>query len=154
MSGGKLDQNAIEEIIPHRYPFLFIYEIEEVDFGHRAVGLIRDVAIFREVLHGHFPGYPVFPGALLVEALAEVGAIAMLGMEANRGKLAFITGLNNWKFRKPALPGVMLRLEVSLTASRGQFGRAHGCVTTAAGELVCEGDFSFALGARPPGMEG
>jgi 3-hydroxyacyl-[acyl-carrier-protein] dehydratase len=143
-----LNQEQIEAILPHRPPFLFLDRIETVEYGQSAVGIIEDVARYDYVLRGHFPGYPVFPGALLVEALAEVGAVAALGLEANRGKLAVLTGLDNWRFRRPALPGHAIRLEVALTASRSNFGRGHGRAT-AGGDLLAEGDLSFAIIARP-----
>ncbi len=143
-----LNQEQIEAILPHRPPFLFLDRIETVEYGQSAVGIIEDVARYDYVLRGHFPGYPVFPGALLVEALAEVGAVAALGLEANRGKLAVLTGLDNWRFRRPALPGHVIQLEVALTASRSNFGRGHGRAT-ADGDLLAEGDLSFAIIPRP-----
>ena len=96
-----LDRAAIEAIIPHRDPFMFVDEIVEIEYGRRAVGVIHDVGAFAAVLAGHFPGYPVMPGALLVEALAEVGAVAALGLSENRGKIAVLTGLDGWRFRRP-----------------------------------------------------
>jgi 3-hydroxyacyl-[acyl-carrier-protein] dehydratase len=143
-----LNQEAIQAILPHRPPFLFLDRIEEVVYGQSATGIVDDVAQYEYLLRGHFPGYPIFPGALLVEALAEVGAVAALGLEANRGKLAVLTGLDNWRFRHPALPGRVLRLEVKLTAVRGNFGRGHGRAT-AEGDLLAEGDISFAIIPRP-----
>jgi 3-hydroxyacyl-[acyl-carrier-protein] dehydratase len=143
-----LNQEAIQAILPHRPPFLFLDRIEEVVYGQSATGIVDDVAQYEYLLRGHFPGYPIFPGALLVEALAEVGAVAALGLEANRGKLAVLTGLDNWRFRRPALPGRVLRLEVKLTAVRGNFGRGHGRAT-AEGDLLAEGDISFAIIPRP-----
>ena len=144
-----LNQDEIQAILPHRPPFLFVDRIEAVEYGQSAVGIIDDVGQYAYLLSGHFPGYPVFPGALLIEALAEVGAVAALGLEANRGKLAVLTGLDNWRFRRPALPGRVVRLEVSLTATRGNFGRGHGSAT-AEGDLLAEGDLSFAIIPRPP----
>jgi 3-hydroxyacyl-[acyl-carrier-protein] dehydratase len=144
----RLDRRAIEAIIPHRDPFIFVDEIVEVEYGRRAVGLIRDVAAFSNVLSGHFPGYPVMPGALLVEALAEVGAVAALGLPENRGKIAVLTGLDGWRFRRPALPGHEVRLETILTARRSNYGKGHATATTDVG-LLAEGDIAFAIVDRP-----
>lgn len=146
--GSRLDRAGIEAIIPHREPFIFVDEIIEVEYGRRAVGVIHDVAAFTQVLSGHFPGYPVMPGALLVEALAEVGAVAALGLPENHGKIAVLTGLDRWRFRRPALPGNEVRLETVLTARRSNYGKGHA---TASGEsgLLADGDIAFAIVDRP-----
>lgn len=148
---GPLDRGAIQKIIPHRAPFMFVDEIVEIEYGRRAVGIIHDVGAFSELLAGHFPGFPVMPGALLVEALAEVGAVAALGLPENRGKIAMLTGLDGWRFRKPALPGHRVQLEITLTARRSSYGRAHGVASSEDGVLA-EGDLSFAIVDRPAGL--
>ncbi|MFN8533737.1 MAG: 3-hydroxyacyl-ACP dehydratase FabZ [Dehalococcoidia bacterium] len=144
-----LSREEIEALIPHREPFIFLDRIIECEFGVRAVGEIDDVSQYQEhVLRGHFPAFPVLPGAIIVEALAEVGAVAALGLPENRGKIAMLTGLDGWKFRHPARPGDKVRLETTLIRSRGRFGKGKG-VATIDGKLVAEGEVSFAI-VDPP----
>ena len=148
--GQHLTKAQIESIIPHRAPFIFLDEAREVVFGKRAVGVINDVSV-HSFLSGHFPGFPVMPGALLVEALAEVGAVAVLGMPENRGKIAMLTGLDGWKFRKPALPEHVVLLEANITALRSNYGKGHGKAISE-DALLAEGDLSFAIVDRPKGL--
>ncbi|MQR95925.1 3-hydroxyacyl-ACP dehydratase FabZ [Fictibacillus phosphorivorans] len=134
----------IKEIIPHRYPFLLIDRILEVEEGQRAVG-IKNVTANEEFFNGHFPEYPVMPGVLIVEALAQVGAVAMLKKEENRGRLAFFAGIDNCRFKKQVVPGDQLRLEVEMTRVRGSIGKGKG-IATVDGQVACEVEITFALG--------
>ncbi|AIC99937.1 hydroxymyristoyl-ACP dehydratase [Bacillus subtilis subsp. subtilis str. OH 131.1] len=137
-----LDTQQIKEIIPHRYPFLLVDRITEVEEGKRAKGY-KNVTANEEFFNGHFPQYPVMPGVLIVEALAQVGAVAMLIKEENRGRLAFFAGIDNCRFKKQVKPGDQLHLEVEIIRARGTIGRGKG-VATVDGEVVCEVELTFA----------
>ncbi|WP_340084700.1 3-hydroxyacyl-ACP dehydratase FabZ [Siminovitchia sp. FSL H7-0308] len=139
-----LDINQIKEIIPHRYPFLLIDQILEVAEGKRAVG-IKNVTANEDFFNGHFPDYPVMPGVLIVEALAQVGAVAMLKKEENRGKLAFFGGIDKCRFKRQVKPGDRLRLEVEMIRVKGPVGKGKG-IATVNNEVVCETEIMFALG--------
>ncbi|MFE7063725.1 3-hydroxyacyl-ACP dehydratase FabZ [Sutcliffiella sp. NPDC057660] len=141
-----LDINQIKEIIPHRYPFLLVDKIIEIEEGQRAIG-IKNVTANEEFFNGHFPEFPVMPGVLIVEALAQVGAVAMLKKEENKGRLAFFTGIDNCRFKKQVIPGDQLRLEVEMTRVRGSIGKGKG-IATVDGQLVCELEMMFALGQK------
>ncbi|OZI13443.1 3-hydroxyacyl-ACP dehydratase FabZ [Bacillus sp. FJAT-52991] len=138
-----LDIQQIKEIIPHRYPFLLVDQVLEVEEGKRAVG-IKNVTANEEFFNGHFPDYPVMPGVLIVEALAQVGAIAMLIKEENRGKLGFLAGIDQCRFKRQVRPGDQLRLEVEMLRFRGVIGKGKA-VATVNGELACEAEITFAL---------
>ncbi len=139
-----LNTQEIEAIIPHRYPFLLVDRIEELEEGVSAVG-IKAVTANEPQFQGHFPGFPVMPGVLIVEALAQVGAVVLLKMPENHGKIAFFAGIDGFRFRKQVYPGDVLRLEVRLTRMRGPVGKGSARATVD-GQLVAEGELMFALG--------
>jgi 3-hydroxyacyl-[acyl-carrier-protein] dehydratase len=141
-----LDVTQIKEIIPHRYPFLLVDRILEVEEGKRAVG-IKNVSANEEFFNGHFPDYPVMPGVLIVEALSQVGAVAVLIKEENRGRLAFFAGIDSCRFKRQVRPGDQLRLEVEMTRVRGPIGKGKA-VATVDGEVACEAEITFALGEK------
>jgi len=139
-----MDKEQIMEIIPHRDPFLLIDTIEELEPGIRVVAtkyMDPDSFWFK----GHFPGYPVTPGVLMVEMLAQAGAVCALSMPENKGKLALFGGIDKAKFRRQVQPGDTLRLEVEMTKVRGRFGCGTGKATVE-GERAVSCEITFALG--------
>ena len=116
-----LDSTQIQKIIPHRYPMLLIDRVDELEPGKKAVAT-RNVTIHEEVFNGHFPDNPVMPGVLIVEALAQTGAVALLSMPEFKGKTAYFGGIRQAKFRKVVRPGDTLRLEVTLDKIRNNIG--------------------------------
>ncbi len=146
---GPLGPAAIRELIPHRYPFLLVDKIEEVEPGIRAVG-IKNVTQNEPFFEGHFPDYPVMPGVLIVEALAQVGAVGVMAKEEFRGKLALFAGIDGVRFRRQVIPGDVLRLEVEISRLRGVAGLGKGSATVN-GERVCEADLMFAFADRVEG---
>jgi 3-hydroxyacyl-[acyl-carrier-protein] dehydratase len=138
-----LDVKQIQEIIPHRFPFLLVDRITEIDWGVRAVG-IKNVTVNEPFFQGHFPDYPVMPGVLIVEALAQVGAVTMLGTDEHRGKLAFFAGINKVRFKRQVKPGDTLRLEVEVGKVRRSIGTGTGTATVD-GEVAAQGELMFAI---------
>jgi len=138
-----MDIDEIKEIIPHRYPFLLVDRIEEVTEGKGAVGY-KNVSANEEFFTGHFPDYPVMPGVLIVEALAQVGAVALLSLEENKGKIALFAGIDKVRFKRQVRPGDVLRLEVEIIKTRGPIGFGEAKATVG-DELACTGELMFAI---------
>ena len=141
-----LNQEQIKAIIPHRDPFLLVDEILELDEQH-VVGL-KHVTGREDFFGGHFPGAPVMPGVLIIEAIAQAGAVCILSKPEFKGKLAYFAGLEKVRFRKPVFPGCDLTLRLDLTKSRGRigFGAGQAYVGT---DLVAQAEMSFAVVDRP-----
>lgn len=138
-----LDVQQIKEIIPHRYPFLLVDKIIEQEEGKRVVG-IKNVTINEPFFQGHFPEYPVMPGVLILEALAQTGAIAVLGKEENKGKIGFLAGIDKCRFKQQVKPGDQLRLEVEIIRIKGPIGKGKA-IATVEGNTVCEAEIMFAV---------
>jgi len=138
-----LDREAIMQIIPHRDPFLLVDRAEDLVKGESATGFL-DVGDDAFWVPGHFPGHPVMPGVLIVEAMAQVGAIALLSEEANRGKIALFAGIDKVRFKKQVVPGDTVRMDVAIVRRRGPigFGEAKAFVD---GQLACSGELMFAI---------
>lgn len=136
----------IRALIPHRYPFLLVDRIDEVEPGVRAVG-IKNVTQNEPFFQGHFPDYPVMPGVLIVEAMAQVGAVGVMAIEEYRQKLALFAGIDGVRFRRQVIPGDVLRMEVEIARLKGSVGRGKGRATVN-GERVCEADLMFAFAQR------
>lgn len=141
-----MDINGIMKTLPHRYPFLLVDRILEIEVGKRAVGL-KNVTINEPFFQGHWPETPVMPGVLILEAMTQVGAIMLLAHPDNAEKQAFIGGLDKVRFRRKVIPGDVLVITAEFVKSKGDLG--HGkAVACVEGEIACEGEFSYALGTQ------
>ncbi|MEG2017496.1 MAG: 3-hydroxyacyl-ACP dehydratase FabZ [Clostridium sp.] len=139
-----LNIKEIQEIIPHRYPFLFVDSIESLEPLKRAVGY-KNVTMNEYFFQGHFPQEPVLPGVIIIEALAQVGAIALLYDEKFRGKIAYFGGIKNARFREKVVPGDRLRLEVEIIKMKGPMGIGQATAKVGA-KVVCQAELTFAVG--------
>lgn len=141
-----LNTREIMAIIPHRPPFLLVDRIVEMEDGKRAVGE-KLVTINEPFFAGHFPDFPIMPGVLIIEALAQVGAVALLSMPEYQGKLAYFAGIDDVRFRQPVHPGDVLRLEVVLEKIRRGVGKAS-VRASVRDQVACEGTILFAVAER------
>jgi len=141
-----LDIEAIKKILPHRYPFLLVDRVIDIEPGVRCVG-IKNVTANEEFFQGHFPQKAIMPGVLLLEAMAQVGGVMILAAEEHRGKLAYLGTIDNAKFRKPVVPGDVLTIEARLLRARGNNGRVE-CIARVDDQPVAEATIMFAL-VRP-----
>jgi beta-hydroxyacyl-ACP dehydratase FabZ len=138
-----MDINEIKSYLPHRYPFLLVDKI--VDIEEKKITGVKNVTVNEPFFQGHFPEHPVMPGVLIIEALAQTCGVLALKRDENRGKLAYFVSINNAKFRKPVFPGDTLILEVEVTKYRiGSIVQAH-CVAKVKDEIVTEAELLFAI---------
>ncbi|MBE5895137.1 MAG: 3-hydroxyacyl-ACP dehydratase FabZ [Lachnospiraceae bacterium] len=134
----------ILEIIPHRHPFMLLDTIEELEPGVRAVGK-KCVSFNEPFFAGHFPGNPVMPGVLIIEALAQTGAVALLGLPEWKGKTAYFVGIDKARFKQKVLPGDVLMLETKIVKLKGPIGIGEA-VASVDGKVVAKAELSFAIG--------
>lgn len=139
----ELNIEQIKEVLPHRYPFLMVDKITDMEVGKYAKG-IKCVSANEMQFLGHFPEKAVMPGVLILEALAQTGAISILSMPENKGKLAVFGGVKNCRFKRLVVPGDVLKLECELTNMRGSVGFGN-VLATVDGEVAVSGEISFAI---------
>jgi beta-hydroxyacyl-ACP dehydratase FabZ len=146
IAGRALDIDAIREILPHRYPFLLVDRIEELE-TERVVG-IKNVTVNEPFFAGHFPDYPVMPGVLIIEAMAQVaGVLVLSGIPDRKSKLVLLAGVDGAKFRKPVRPGDQLRMEMKILRSRASMAKVSG-IATVDGTVVAEAEMLCVLAER------
>lgn len=139
-----LTVQEIKEIIPHRYPFLLVDKVDELEPGIKAVGY-KNVTVNEPFFQGHFPQEPVMPGVLIIEALAQVGAVAMLSKEEFKGKTGYLAGIDKVRIKRKVVPGDVLKLEVEIIKLKGPIGVGKA-VATVDGQKAVEGEILFAIG--------
>jgi len=141
-----LNSNQIQEIIPHRYPFLMIDRVDELEPGKTCVA-IKNVSVNEMQFVGHFPQEHVMPGVLIIEALAQTGAVTILSLEENKGKIVYFAGIDNCKFKRVVIPGDTLKLDVTITRQKGPIGFGDA-IATVNGEIAVTAQLKFAIGGK------
>ena len=139
----KMGINEIKKILPHRYPFLLIDRIIDFEEDKSIIG-IKNVTANEEFFNGHFPEHPVMPGVLIIEALAQTGAVLVLMKPENKGKIAFFAGIDNVRFKRQVVPGDQLKLEIEVIKLRSSVGKCNAKATVD-GEVVCQGELMFMI---------
>ena len=140
----ELNSNQIQAIIPHRHPFLLIDRMIELEPGQRAVA-IKNVSVNEPFFQGHFPQEHVMPGVLIVEAMAQAGAVTILTMDEYKNRIAYFAGIDKCKFKKKVIPGDQLILESTVIKRKGKLGIAEG-IAKVNGDVVCQAIIKFAIG--------
>lgn len=140
---SNLNTDDIIKILPHRYPFLLVDKIIDIE-ENKSVTAIKNVTFNEPFFQGHFPGNPIMPGVLILEALAQAGATMILSLEENRGKTALFVGADNVKFRRMVVPGDVLILKSEILKYKFKFGVAK-CIAKVGDEIACEAKISFAI---------
>ncbi|MFA4885815.1 MAG: 3-hydroxyacyl-ACP dehydratase FabZ [Desulfotomaculaceae bacterium] len=138
-----LDIKQIQEILPHRYPFLLVDRIISLEEGKKAVG-IKNVSVNEPFFQGHFPGYPVMPGVLIIEAMAQVAAVVALKMPEFAGKIALFAGIDKARFRRQVFPGDQIRIEVEVLKLRGTIGKSYAAAYVGE-EMAAEAEMMFVI---------
>ncbi len=138
-----LDIKQIQEILPHRYPFLLVDRILSVEEGKKAVG-IKNVSVNEPFFQGHFPGFPVMPGVLIIEAMAQVAAVTALKLPEFAGKIALFAGIDKARFRRQVFPGDQLRIEVEVLKLRGTVGKSYAAAYVGE-EMAAEAEMMFVI---------
>ena len=138
-----IDIEEIMNILPHRYPFLFVDKVEILAEGKKAIGY-KNVTMNEYFFQGHFPGRPVMPGVIIIEAMAQVGAVILLSKEDLKGKIPYFAGINKFRFKKVVKPSDTLRMEVEIIKLRGSIGIGQG-IAYVDDKVAAEGEFMFAI---------
>ncbi|MTI65560.1 MAG: 3-hydroxyacyl-ACP dehydratase FabZ [Firmicutes bacterium] len=138
-----LDITEIMKLIPHRYPFILVDKVVDLEVGKKAVG-IKNVTINEPFFQGHFPGNPIMPGVLIVEAMAQVGAVALMSNDENKERLAVFTGIDKIRFKKQVKPGDTLKMEVEIESMRRGIGKGKA-IAYVDDKVACKGTLMFGL---------